>query len=146
MLDSVFSDPEHLMELLKNDYDKYRSFEVTSYQSLAAHELGHNAHICLAMKRRGFEYGKPITREEAFVLKNQENTILNEIYDMCFPGWNKDYETVLKHSIADFGTISVKPPQELIAQAFSKYYYGKKKSRIAKEMVEYYKRELSQYV
>ena len=34
---------------------------------------------------------------------------------------------------------------ELIAQSFGNYYYGKTKSRVANAIVEYFKRELSIY-
>ena len=134
------------MAKLQNDFDSYHSFEVTSYQSLVAHELGHNAHICLAMKRCGFDYGMPLTYTEALRLQKQMNSVIDEIYDLCFPEWKEKPGVIVEKSIADFGMISIQTKNELIGQAFGKHYFGKNKSKIADKIVDFFKEELNQHV
>ena len=143
LLDSVFSDPEQLMVTLLEHYESFYSYEVTSYQSIVAHEMGHNAHMILAMQRCGIPYGSPLSSDELSRIRTEEEVILEEIYDLCFPGWKKDFSIVTNQSIIDFGVESIQGPFELIAQAFGKHYYGKKRARIAETIVQYFLERLT---
>ena len=64
LLKKGFANPQKLLERLKNDYEQKESYDTEYIESLVAHEMGHAAHIALAYKRTGIEYGKPLTQEE----------------------------------------------------------------------------------
>lgn len=140
LLDTVFSDPTELASRLRVDYETHLSFEVESYQSLVAHELGHNAHTVLALKRAGLEYGKPLTRIEEAIFEREYNEISKEVYLAAFS--NESFDEIQSICKTELGTMTYCNPHELIAQSFGNYYFGKKKSNVAKRIVKMFKREL----
>jgi len=134
-----FSNPEQLLGFLKEDFLTGKSYQTNSISSLVAHEMGHNAHIALALKRSGLEYGKPLSELEIAVFDKNYNKILKDIYEVAFTYESED--EIFSQCAQGLGSMAIKP-RELIAQAFGNYYYGSGKSRIAKKIVKYFKKEL----
>lgn len=139
-LDKVFSDEEKLLSILKNDYVSGISYYTENIESLVAHELGHNAHIALALKRAGVAYGKPLNTIEYHLFSEQYESIKRDIYINAFT--NESYEDIRNNCIVQLGKMVDCDPCELIAQSFGNYYYGKEKSEIAKKIVNYFRKEL----
>jgi hypothetical protein len=61
---SDFANPDNLLKKLKEDYKSGLSYETSTIQSLIAHEMGHNAHIALALKPAGLSYGEPLSPKQ----------------------------------------------------------------------------------
>ncbi len=79
-----FANPDKLLELLHNDFISGKSYETDTIQSLVAHELGHNAHIALALKNSSIPYGWKLTTEQIHIFKNNMLNIRNDIYKKVF--------------------------------------------------------------
>lgn len=131
----AFSNPSKLLEILKKDFISGKSYKTDKIQSLVAHEMGHNAHVALALKRAGIEYGKSLSDIEIFVFQNEYDEIKQEIYLAAFT--NESYIEIQRQCEKELGLITVGNPQELIAQSFGNYYYGNDKSKIGKQIVKY---------
>lgn len=135
-----FSDTRKLLELLKKDFESGISYDTDLVESLVAHEIGHNAHIALALKRIGAEYGKPLTPIQNELLSREYQKISQEIYLHCFT--DEDFIRIQNDCTNELGLMVYCNPNELIAQSFGNYYYGKQKSKIAKDVVTYFMKEL----
>ncbi len=135
-----FSNPSELLEILKKDFASGMSYETNTIQSLVAHEMGHNAHVALALKRTGIEYGKPLSNIEYTVFQNEYDKIKQEIYLFCFD--DESYDEIQNKCIEQLGKMVKDNPNELIAQSFGNYYYGKKLSSVAKKIIDYFKKGL----
>lgn len=137
---AAFSDPIKLEQFLKQDYLDGISYEVKGIESLVAHEMDHNAHVALALKRAGLEYGKPFERIGLEVFKKEYYKITQEIYLTAFE--DESLQQIQSMCVADLGNKVYFNPYELIAQSFGNYYYGAEKSSIAKKIVKYFLKEL----
>lgn len=137
---SAFSDPESLLHQLKEDFINGESYETDSIESLIAHEMGHNAHNILALKRAGLDYGKPLSPIQQVIFENERNKISQEIYLAAFS--DESLSKIYEKCIQQLGRKVYKNPEELIAQSFGNYYFGNNKSLIAKNIVKYFKKEL----
>lgn len=135
-----FSDPEKLIKHLADDYRQGLSYNTKHIESLVAHEIGHNIHIALALKRSGVKYGKVLNPLEIVVFENEYNKILKEIYLVCFS--NESFEDIQIKCVEQLGSMAYVNPTELIAQSFGNYYYGENKSAIAKSIVKYFMKGL----
>ena len=135
-----FSNPSELLEILKKDFISGKSYETDTIQSLIAHEMGHNAHIVLALKRAGIAYGKPLSLFETSALNEQYHKISEEIYNAAFN--NELLQEIWDRCNNELGSITVGNPRELIAQSFGNYYFGITKSKIARKIVKYFVKEL----
>lgn len=137
---SAFASPEALLKSLQQDYKSGKSYETESIESLAAHELGHNAHIALAMKRAGIDYGTPLTVLHRELFRMERNKISQEIYIAAFDGQGiNEIRAICREQL---GNMTVDNPYELIAQSFGNYYYGSSVSGVAKRIVKYFIRGL----
>ena len=136
-----FANPDKLLELLHNDFISGKSYETDTIQSLVAHEMGHNAHVALALKRTNLLYGKPLTSEQTYLFDIEYKKIAEEIYIKSFDS-KLSLEEIEKQCAKQLGTFTVFNSPELIAQSFGNYYYGNNKSKIAKKIVDYFKKEL----
>lgn len=130
-----FSNPSELLKILKNDFALGISYETDTIQSLVAHEMGHNTHVALALRRAKLDYGKPLSNIEYMVFQNEYDKIKQEIYLAAFT--DESYEEIQHQCARELGFITVGNPQELIAQSFGNYYYGNIKSRIGEQIVKY---------
>lgn len=135
-----FSNSSELLEILKKDFASGMSYETNTIQSLVAHEMGHNAHVALALKRTGIEYGKPLSLFETSTLNEQYRKISEEIYNTAFK--DELLQEIWDQCSNELGSITVGNPCELIAQSFGNYYFGVTKSKIAKKIVKYFMKEL----
>ena len=135
-----FANPEVLLEHLRQDFESGKSYETEYIESLVAHEMGHNAHIALALKRAKLKYGKPLSKIEAEVFKKQYNKISQDIYLRAFS--DETYEEIQEICTEQLGMMTKESPRELIAQSFGNYYYGSTKSKVAKSIVKFFKKEL----
>ena len=134
-----FASPNSLLKKLNADYVSGFSYETDTIQSLVAHEMGHNAHIALALKRAHLPYGVPLTLEQETQFRNKLLEIREEVYDYVFG--DLDTESILDEIINELGESAIYR-NELIAQSFGCHYYGKKKSLIADKVIKYFKKEL----
>ena len=137
---TAFSNPTELENCLKQDYINGASYEVTGIESLVAHEIGHNAHIALALKRAGLQYGSPIGTLETAILKREYNKISQEIYLAAFT--DEKFLQIQGICVEELGWKTYCNPRELVAQSFGNYYFGVKKSRTAEIIVKYFLKEL----
>lgn len=135
-----FMDVNSLLNKLKTDFSSGTSYDTDDIQSLIAHELGHNAHVALALKRAGLKYGKPLSTIETYIFEKEYNNIAQEVYLAAFT--NENFDNIQKQCIQQLGNMVYKNPNELIAQSFGNDYFGKNKSNIAKNIVNYFKKEL----
>ena len=135
-----FANPDSLLEKLKRDFISGDSYETDSIQSLVAHEMGHNAHVALALKRTHLPYGVPLTPEQESTFKEEYNKISQEIYIAAFD--KEPYTEIQSMCISELGSTTNRNPRELIAQSFGNYYFGKEKSKIAKRIVTYFMKGL----
>lgn len=135
-----FASPNSLLKKLNADYVSGFSYETDTIQSLVAHEMGHNAHIALALKRTHLTYGVPLTPEQESTFKEEYNKISQEIYIAAFD--KESYTEIQSMCISELGSTTNRNPHELIAQSFGCHYYGKKKSLIADKVIKYFKKEL----
>lgn len=136
-----FSNPSELLEILKNDFASGKSYETDTIQSLVAHEMGHSAHIALALKRADIPYGKQLSQIEIFSFQEQYNKISENIYIAAFK--DETLQEIYRQCNNELGSMTVGNAHELIAQSFGNYYYGTKKSEIAKKVVKYFMKELN---
>lgn len=132
----TFTDTKKLLEILKDDYESGKSFDTDFIESLVAHEMGHNAHIALALKRANIPYGKPLSALERQLLKKHYDEISQEIYTQCFT--NESFDEIQNQCAIELGDNAYGNPRELIAQSFGNYYFGKHKSNIGKKIVKYF--------
>ena len=135
-----FANPDLLLKKLNDDYVSGISYETDTIQSLVAHEMGHNAHIALALKRANLLYGRPLTAEQYGIFENEYNKIKQEIYVAAFN--DESLLEIQNLCIKQLGKTTKNNPNELIAQAFGNHYYGKNTSKIAEKIVEYFKKGL----
>lgn len=135
-----FSNPAELLEMLKKDFISGKSYETDTIQSLVAHEMGHNAHVALALKKAKLEYGKPLSSIEYAIFQSEYNKIKHEIYLSTFD--DETFDEIQNICIEQLGSIVKNNPNELIAQSFGNYYYGKSLLPIAKKIVQYFKKGL----
>lgn len=135
-----FANPDELLQSLKNDFINKKSYDTDNIESLVAHELGHNAHIALALKRAGIPYGKPLGNLELKIFDEYYNKISEEIYVFAFG--DEDFIEIQQICAIQLGTNTIEDPHELIAQSFGNYYYGKNKSFVGKKIVKYFMKGL----
>lgn len=136
-----FAHPDKLLKQLQEDFITGTSYETDTIQSLVAHEMGHNAHIALALKRANLLYGKSLTSEQTYLFDIEYKKIAEEIYPKSFDN-NLSFEEIQEQCIKQLGLATKNNPYELIAQSFGNFYYGKHTSKIAKSIIAYFKEEL----
>lgn len=141
----VFSDEEALLQALELDYQSGISYNTDRIESLVAHELGHAAHVELTLQRIGYTGGRmPPEMRRAFV--QERNRILQEVYIAAFPDDefpDITFEEIQQAVEQELGSMAVNNAEELIAQSFGNFYYGKDKSRIAEAIVHFFKEALN---
>lgn len=136
---SDFANPEALLEQLRKDFESGKSYETKYIESLVAHEMGHNAHMALALRKAKLLYGVPLSPEHIVELKKSIIEVRNEVYEYVFGDMKfKDIYFAVKSELGYMSNIN----NELISQSFGNYYYGKKKSKIARKVLKYFKKEL----
>lgn len=141
LLKSAFVDEKALLKRLNDDYISGYSFKTNRIESLVAHEMGHNAHIALALKRAGLKYGVPFSnKEEDDLFRGEYKKIMQEIYIAAFT--DEDYDSIQQICGEQLGSMTIENPKELIAQSFGNYYYGSNKSIVAEKIVKYFQKEL----
>lgn len=116
------------------------SYKTSSIGSLVAHEMGHNAHVALALKRAGIAYGEPLSSISQTLFEREYNQIAQEVYRVCF--FDETISEIYSKCVSELGSMTDDNARELIAQSFGKYYYGDEKSVIAKTIVQYFKKGL----
>lgn len=109
-------------------------------ESLVAHELGHNAHVALALKKSGLLYGVPLRVENLFRFNEEYKKIQEEVYIVAFN--NETLEEIYETCSKELGSMTVGNVSELIAQSFGNYYFGVQQSSVGKSIVDYFKKEL----
>lgn len=139
--ETAFSDPAHLQEALADDFARGWSYETNHIESLVAHEMGHAAHISLALKRAGLKYGKPLSDIERHIFEQEYRKIAQEVYLAAFT--TESYDEIQALCVKQLGGMVYADSHELIAQSFGNYYYGENKSKIAGYIVEFFKKELN---
>lgn len=137
--EKAFSNLETLKKCLNDDFLSGLSYQTDKIESLVAHEMGHNAHVVLALKRSGLEYGKPLTPIETAIFDEKYREITQEVYMAAFS--DESFETIRNICEKELGSMA-KSPRELIAQSFGNYYFGAQRQRVAIKIVKYFKREL----
>lgn len=137
---SAFSDEKKLLEILNSHYKSGFSYDTDRIESLVAHELGHNAHIALALKRAGISYGHQLSRLDMFIFDKQYLDISQEIYNVAFN--DESLYEIYEQCAVELGKMTVGNSHELIAQSFGSYYFGNAKSKIANKIVKYFIKEL----
>lgn len=135
-----FSNPSQLLKRLKEDYKKSLSYDTDYIESLVAHEMGHGAHVALALKRGNIPYGEPLTPLRVEIFEKTYEDIAQEIYEVCFG--NESFLEIQDICTRELGNCTFGNSHELIAQSFGNYYYGSKKSKVAKKIVNYFKKGL----
>ncbi len=135
-----FANPKNLLEILDNDFKSGKSYDVNGIESLVAHEIGHNIHYALSLKRANISYGKPLDNLTLYLFDNEYKKICQEIYIQYFS--NETIEQINELCIKELGYMTKNNPRELIAQSFGNYYFGKEKSKIGKSIVEYFIKEM----
>lgn len=139
--DDYCSDYDKLRKKLADDFESHISYETDNAGSLACHELGHALHKILAMKRAGVKYGEVLTPIKKKIFEQELQKIKGEVYLAAFS--DETLEEIDDACIGELGTMTYRNPDELIAQSFGNYYYGKSKSQVGKAIVEYFKRGLA---
>lgn len=134
-----FANPEELIKVLKRDFELGKSYKTKHIESLVAHEMGHNLHIILALRKAKLLYGVQLTPELVVELENSMIQIRNEVYDYVFG--DMELDEIISTVKKDLGW-SATVGNELIAQSFGNYYYGDNKSKIARKVIKYFKKEL----
>jgi len=135
------SDYSILRQKLNDDFKTSFSYETDNAGSLTCHELGHALHKILAMKRAGIIYGEELTPLKRFLLEKEFQKIKEEVYLASFS--DETLEEIDKACISELGTMTYRNSDELIAQSFGNYYYGKNKSKVGQSIVEYFKERLN---
>lgn len=134
-----FANPKELIKVLKRDFETGKSYETRYIESLVAHELGHNVHIICALRKAKLLYGVPLTPEHVIELERSMIQIRNDVYEYVFG--DMEFSEIVSSVKKDLGW-SATIGNELIAQSFGNYYYGDKKSKIARKVIKYFKEEL----
>ncbi len=137
---AAFSNPEKLLQTLEDNYHTGLSYKTQCIESLVAHEMGHNAHMALALQRCNFKYGEPLDISTFAMFSRECDKISQEIYLAAFT--DESFYEIQSQCVLELGKVTYCDAHELIAQSFGNYYYGDKKSRIAKAIVEYFMKEL----
>ncbi len=140
LLKNGFANPEMLLQRLKEDYKSGESYDTDYIESLVAHEMGHNAHVALALKRVGLEYGKPLGPIEQELFDKEYVKIQHEIYEAAFK--DESFTEIQDICAGQLGEMTRGNARELIAQSFGNYYYGNAKSVVGKKIVKYFKKGL----
>ncbi len=135
-----FSNPNELLKLLKKDYERKISYDTDYIESLVAHEMGHAAHVALALKRANIPYGEPLTAVRLEIFDKVYGEISQEIYEVCFD--NESFMEIQDICTRELGICTFGNSHELIAQSFGNYYYGSQKSKVAKKIVHYFRKGL----
>ncbi len=138
---AAFSNPEKLLQTLENDYRAGLSYKTQCIESLIAHEMGHNAHMALALQRCNFKYGEPLDISTFAMFSRECDKISQEIYLAAFT--DESYDEIQAMCVSELGYMTYCKPRELIAQSFGNYYFGDNKSKIAKAIVGFFMKELS---
>lgn len=141
--DYYCSDYALLRQTMSEHFDDKYSYESDNVGSLLCHEVGHSLHRILAFKRTGIRYGEIMSSETEAKYKEAFAEIRKEVYLAAFS--DEDYFEIQNACTRELGSMVEENANELIAQSFGNYYYGKTKSRVANAIVEYFKRELSIY-
>lgn len=128
--------------MAKHFVDKY-SYESDNVGSLLCHEAGHSLHRILAFKRAGIKYGKIMSQDEKDKYDKEFAKIQQEVYLAAFA--DEGFWEIQNICMSELGSMVESNANELIAQSFGNYYYGKNKSRVANAIFGYFKRELSIY-
>lgn len=137
---TAFSNSAELERCLRQDYINGISYETAGIESLVAHEMGHNAHIALALKRAGIQYGKPLSEIDCFLFFSEYERISQEVYLAAFT--TESFSEIQAACRNQLGSMTVGSPHELIAQSFGNYYYGVKKFDVAERIVKHFIKEL----
>jgi hypothetical protein len=135
------SDYSLLRQKLSDDYKNKVSYQTDNVGSLACHELGHAIHKILAMKRANIKYGEVLLPIKRLTFERELQKIKMEIYISAFT--NEELEEIDEICFNELGGMTYRNPDELIAQSFGNYYYGKTKSRVGNAIVNYFKKELA---
>ena len=135
------SDYSLLRQKLSDDYENKISYQTDNVGSLACHELGHAIHKILAMKRANIKYGEVLSPIKRLAFERELQKIKTEIYLSAFT--NEELEEIDEICFNELGGMTYRNPDELIAQSFGNYYYGKTKSRVGNAIVNYFKKELA---
>ena len=135
------SDYSLLRQKLSDDYKNKVSYQTDNVGSLACHELGHAIHKILAMKRANIKYGEVLLPIKRLTFERELQKIKMEIYIFAFT--NEELEEIDEICFNELGGMTYRNPDELIAQSFGNYYYGKTKSRVGNAIVNYFKKELA---
>ena len=135
------SDYSLLRQKLSDDYKNKVSYQTDNVGSLACHELGHAIHKILAMKRANIKYGEVLLPIKRLTFERELQKIKMEIYIVAFT--NEELEEIDEICFNELGGMTYRNPDELIAQSFGNYYYGKTKSRVGNAIVNYFKKELA---
>lgn len=137
---NAFANPDELLQSLKNDFANKNSYDTDNIESLVAHEMGHNAHIALALKRANIPYGKSLTQLELEIFNKEYNKISQEIYLVAFE--DENFTEIQQICASQLGISTVENPHELIAQSFGNYYYGNKKSYVGEKIIKLFMKGL----
>ena len=137
---AAFSNPEKLLQTLEDNYHTGFSYKTQCIESLVAHEMGHNAHMALALQRSNIIYREPFGTVDSIRFTQERKRVSEEIYIAAFT--DESYDEIQAMCVSELGKMVDRNPPELIAQSFGNYYYGDKKSRIAKAIVRYFMKEL----
>ena len=139
--DDYCSDYDKLRKKLTDDFDSRFSYETDNVGSLACHERGYAIHKILAMKRAGIIYGEPLTPIKNWMFEEELQKIREEVYLSAFT--DEEFEEIVQICSNELGSMTINNADQLIAQSFGNYYYGKSKSRVGNAIVEYFRRELA---
>ena len=139
--DYYCSDYSRLRQKLAADYSNSFSYETDNAGSLICHELGHSLHKLLALKKAGIKYGEYLDPLKEYLYQEAFKEIQSELYLAAFSdeGLDELYDTIRR----ELGAMPVDFPYELASQSIGNYYYGKRQSKVAKAIFEYFKKELS---
>lgn len=136
-----FSNVEELLKSLDSHFIKGISYKTKNIESLVAHEMGHSAHIALALKRAKIMYGVPLRGEHLIRFNEEYLKIQQDIYIVAFD--SETYDEIQNVCIEQLGFMTKEKPKELIAQSFGNYYYGENESSVARKIVSYFMKELN---
>ncbi|MDP4152610.1 MAG: minor capsid protein [Bacillota bacterium] len=142
VLDSgCFSDTKGTMQVLHDHYTEGISYQTENIGSLVAHELGHAAHQLLALNRAGYVNGKNLSSIQVSIFQSERKKISQEIYLQAFT--DESFEEIFHKIYNELGQRASESGEELIAQSFGNYYFGKHKSKVAKSIVKFFMKGFS---
>ena len=87
------------------------------------------------------KYGEVLLPIKRLAFERELQKIKMEIYISAFT--NEELEKIDEICFNELGGMTYQNPDELIAQSFRNYYYGKTKSRVGNAIVNYFKKELA---